>query len=262
MDHKIFHMNSFSRSGETLMLRCLDAHPKVHVVHQINEPDKPSDLDLFRFLMNYEPKVISSDNDIIKNAGVDEGAVLVLKNAVWKHKYDYQGFGLVRNPFAVANSFKMLGKDEARYQRLQTQFVRWAKCIDVDLLPMIRAENWDPITCFCALYNSKMSTIIDDKCEFIRYEDFVVNPESSLKIICKTLGVGWDPKVLNSHALYQEEEYGHGGIKLWKEINAKSLDGYKKLPNDELAKIYSLTKILHEKLGYRYINNECTILSS
>ena len=82
MNHKIFHMSSFSRSGETLLLRSLDAHPNIHVVHQIREPDTQEDLPLWHYLMAYEPTEIDHNHEHIQAARIKPGAVLVLKNAV------------------------------------------------------------------------------------------------------------------------------------------------------------------------------------
>jgi hypothetical protein len=252
-------MSSFSRSGETLLLRCLDAHPDIHVVHQIREPDADADLALWKFLMDYEPTEIPHDHELIQAAGVKEGAVLLLKNAVWTHPYPYNGFVLVRNPFAVVNSFKILNEDDVKYNKRKQQYRRWARQIDAKVLPLINKEP-DNITCLCALYNVKMAPLAKLGLPILRYEDFVTYPETYLNKICDYLGVVWNDLLLKSHTLYSEGELGHGGIPLWKPIHTGSLHSYQKLPKEVISKIYSLTKPVYEMFGYQYKNNKITTI--
>lgn len=258
-NHKIFHMSSFSRSGETLLLRCLDAHPNIHVVHQIREPDTEADLELWRFLMTHEPTEIPHDHKLIQAAGVKPGAVLVLKNAVWTHRYLYKGFILVRNPFAVVNSFKILAEEEQKFIKRNQQYRRWAQYIDPSLLPLINKDP-DNITCLCALYNVKMGSLANSGLPVVRYEEFVTEPEKFLKLICKYIGVDWDVSVLNSHEFYAQGQHGHGGIPLWKPIHTGSLHSYQNMPDEVLSKIYGLTKPVFESFGYSFNEGKCSLL--
>lgn len=257
--HKIYHMNSFSRSGETLLLRCLNAHPLIHVVHQINEPDTAEDLALWKHLMQFEPTEISSDNSYVKAAKVPSGAVILVKNAVWTHEYKHNGFILARNPFAVANSFKIIHEDEEKFKRRKNQYLRWAKQIDSKLIPYVKEEQ-DSFKILSSLYNAKMLDAVNLKQPIVKYEDFVINPEKQLLKICICLGISWDPVVLNSHLSYQEGDKGHGGIELWKDIHAGSLHSYKKLPDKVKASIYAITRNSIIGLGYTYDGNECTVI--
>ncbi len=123
-------MASFSRSGETLMQRCLNAHPKIEVVHQILAPDTEDDIRLFRALMDRKDQTISSTHKLLAHRDFGPESILLLKNAVWTHKYPRRGFTLVRNPFSVVTSAKRDAPDPAQAERQKRQQLRWAKGID------------------------------------------------------------------------------------------------------------------------------------
>lgn len=259
--HKIFHMNSFSRSGETLLLRCLNAHPLIHVVHQINDPDTAEDLALWKHLMRFESTEISSDDSYVKAAKVSPGSVILVKNAVWTHQYFHKGFVLARNPFAVANSFKITDENDRKYAKRKKQYLRWARLIDSKLIPYINQEE-NSLKILLVLYNAKMLDAANLNQAVIKYEDFVTDPEVSLRHICSVLEIEWDPLVLNSHAYFKEGEYGHGGIPLWKDIHGGSLHSYKKLPKEVKNTIYSICRNSIAALGYYYDGEECNVVSN
>lgn len=258
MNHRIYHMHSFSRSGETLLLRCLNAHPNIHVVHQINAEDKPEDIALHNFLKDYKEKVIPHEHPLVEEASVKNEDVILLKNAAWANSYEHNGFILARNPFAVANSFKMVDENERRHKRRKRQYRRWAKGIDKNLVPFVNDEE-DSFVNFSVLYAAKMGDAVELNQEIIYYEDFVINPEASLRKICSVLQVEWDSSVLKSHELYSEGEYGHGGIPLWKDIHSGSLHSYKKLPQADIYKIYGVTRSVIKKLGYKFDGDACYV---
>ncbi len=99
-EHNIFQMTSFSRSGETLLQRCLNGHPQIEVVHQIHEPDLKEDLELFHYLHKTKVTTIAHDHPKVAHRNLKPGSVLVLKNAVWTQTEPRKGFTLVRNPFS------------------------------------------------------------------------------------------------------------------------------------------------------------------
>ena len=246
--HRILHMSSFSRSGETLMLRALHAHKQVHVVSQLSYHDRPEDNALLKVLMKTKEKSLPASHPAVKAAGVEPGKVIVVKNAFWEHQYDYDGFVLIRNPYSVINSFKVIGEsDDKRLRRLE-QLKRWTGTIDRKMLPSI-----DPMSSFeyvCALYVRKMLPLANLPLPVIKYEDFVSNPSVYLRNLTKKLGLEWDKNVLSAHEFFKEGDIGHGGIKLWQPIHQDSLDSYKKLDEEWLSKIYSLTWPVIERFGY------------
>ncbi|MDI5885846.1 hypothetical protein ACFO0O_06550 [Cobetia amphilecti] len=253
----IFHMSSFSRSGETLMLRCLNAHPLIHVAHQILSPDSKEDFKLFRYLQRYEEDSISSENEMVMQARVPSGSVIVVKNAVWCHQYPYKGFALVRNPFSVYRSFSIANEPVKGFMHRKAQMYRWAIGIDKNLIPGVASSS--NLESFCALYNRKMQDIINSGVKIIHYENFVQNPEKYLKIICSELSLPWDSSVLKSHEFYSEGDIGHGGIKLWRPIHQGSKDSYKKVCPQDFSRIYGLTYPILNQLGYHVTDEEIMI---
>jgi hypothetical protein len=257
-NHRILHMASFSRSGETLLLRCLDAHPNIHVVHQIREPDRKCDLALFRFLMEYQHTDIDAAHPLVKQCGVAPGATIILKNAVWTHAHDFKGFVLARNPFAVIQSFKLINETAEKHAFRQKQISRWAKYIDEQLLSA--ANEADHLEMICMLYSRKMFPLLELNLPILRYEDFVQQPLNTLKSLLIQLDIPWDARVLESHTLYPQGLHGHGRIKLWEPIHSNSLDSWKaRLPKTTVARIYGMTAQLMKGYGYHFKDGELTL---
>lgn len=257
MNHKIFHMASFSRSGETLVLRCLNAHPDIHVVHQIKNPDDRNDFKLFRYLQHYSEQEISAEEPLVKAVNPRPGARFVVKNAVWCHKYPYKGFALVRNPFSVYRSFSIENEPVKDFLHRKAQMYRWSLGIDQNITPSISKTT--NLETFCALYNRKMYDIIKSGIKIIHYESFVSEPEFYLKKILQELEVPWDESVLNSHERYSEGEVGHGGIKLWRPIHQGSKDSYKRVGGQDFSRIYGLTYPILSMLGYEFVDGELVV---
>lgn len=250
MEIPIFHMASFSRSGETLLQRCLNAHPRIEVVHQIREPDSAEDIALFQHLMTRKAQTISIKDPLVAHRKLSENSILLLKNAVWCHSYPRRGFTLVRNPFSIVTSAFRDAPDPEQAERQKRQQFRWAKGID----PLTRGvQGQDPtLTGFMILYARKMLQDRLDGLPFVRYEDFVDAPETVLKKIVSHLGLEWSDRVMRSHEDYSEGQEGHGGIKLWSPIHKGSTDKYKKLSPQTKAQIYGISHEVLRRYGYTW----------
>ena len=247
-------MASFSRSGETLMQRCLNAHPDIEVVHQINEPDMPADRALFRTLKRRENATIDSNDPLIQHRKMKQGSIVLLKNAVWTHQYARQGFVLIRNPFSLVASALRENPPPQKVKSQRLQQIRWARGIDPFLIPMMNASP--TLLGFLALYTRKMLQDRRENLPFVRYEDFITNPELWLRKIVSHLDLPWSDRVLKSHEHYGQGTKGHGGIKLWKPINSKSSDKYKLLSQKTIAKTYGVTHEVLQQYGYVWDGNE------
>jgi hypothetical protein len=248
--HTIYHMSSFSRSGETLMLRCLNAHPDLHITHNLNAKDNKAEIGLFHLLAKTSETSISHENQTIQKAGVKTGNIIVLKNASWTHKSPFKGFVLVRNPISVANSFGFTSP------QFTARMKKFCEGIEPKLMTAMNDEVSDRISQFCMLYNLKMSNLSSLGLPIVRYEDFVARPETVLRTLLEDLSIPWHDNVINSHELYNEGDIGHGGIKLWKPIHQGSLNTFKKLGEGNIAKIYGLTYPTMKQFGYDYNDGE------
>ncbi|MEQ6250831.1 sulfotransferase [Sulfitobacter sp. HNIBRBA3233] len=243
-------MASFSRSGETLLQRCLNAHPDIEVVHQIMARDIPEDLEVFDKFTQRKEQHIDIDAPLLKHRNLKPSSVLLLKNAVWVHGHPRRGFTLVRNPFSlIASSYREAPPpDQAKRQRAQQ--IRWARGIDPKMINMMDGSK--TIHGFLALYSRKMLQDRRDGLPFVRYEDFVAEPEPWLRKIVAHLGLPWSDRVMKSHEDYAKGLKGHGGIKLWQPINQGSTNKYKAMSEAVKAHIYGLTHEVLHQYGYTW----------
>lgn len=248
MNIPIFHMASFSRSGETLLQRCLNAHPDIEIVHQIQRVDTPEDLALFNHLMERAALTMPVDDPLLAHRKLGPKSVLVVKNAVWTHAHPRQGFTLVRNPFSVIMSAFRDAPDPDQRERQKRQQLRWARDIDPRMQHFMK--NDDTLSSFLALYVRKLLQDRRDDLPFVRYEEFVAEPERWLRRIVAHLGLDWNDKVLKSHEDYPDKAIGHGGIKLSQPIHQGSTEKYKKLSPELQSHIYGLAHEVLLQYGY------------
>lgn len=243
----VYQMASFSRAGETLLLRALNAHPRLAVVHQVHEPDREEDLTLFRMLKDLDVRRMSLDDPRLAHRDDLDGVeALILKNAVWEHAYPFAGFILMRNPLAIIASARTMNETSSHREQVR----RWGRGIDVRMLPFLNSS--DATTAFCTLLTRKLTAAHATGLPIVRYEDFVNRPEPVLRRLVAHLGVEWNDIVLRSHEQYSVGEFGHGGIRLWEDIYTNSLEKYRKLGNINKSKIYSLCYPLFELYGYEF----------
>ena len=256
-NHRVFHMASFSRSGETLMLRCLNAHPKIEVVHQILESDTAEDLALFNHLMERRETTIPGDHPLLAHREMAPDAVLVVKNAVWIHAYPRVGFTLIRNPFSVIVSAHR-HTEKKDHSPHRNQQMRWCKAIDPIMLPYIKSG--DIMDGYLALYVRKMLQDRRDGLPFLRYEDFVTDPATWLRRIVAHLGLDWSDRVMRSHEDYAEGEMGHGRIKLWRPVHANSKNRFKSalLPH-QISRVYAFAHEVLAVYGYDWDGTEVAL---
>lgn len=248
----VFHMASFSRSGETLTLRSLQAHPQIEVVHQIKKTDTPEDFSLFRTLQrSFEPS-LPMDHPSVAHRDLKPDQVLLLKSAVWIHKAPWKGFILCRNPLSVVNSMRLTTNPdniETQKQRL----IRWARGIDPLLIPQI--ERVDNHVGLCILINRKMLADHASGNPIVHYERFVENPEKMLRKIIAHFGLEWDERVLRSHEDYSQGAIGHGNIKLDSAIHQGSQHSYQKISEEQRNEIYMYCAPVMNAYGYKYDGN-------
>lgn len=244
----IFFMASFARSGETLVLRCLNAHTRISVLHQIHEKKKEpraakvllSKIKERASTSIWFPRGLSSAFD---------RSVLLVKNMVWVHRYPYRGFTLARNPYSVAASMKKMAIAKNETEEFQRQrLIRWADGI----CPSLRdfAATGNEVAVLATLYREKMDAALRAGHPVIHYEDFVSDPEQSLRRILEHMNLPWDSRVLASETGYAPGEIGHGGIELWKPVEpARAMYGGG-LTDAEIDTVSSITENTRSALGY------------
>ncbi len=252
---RIFHMAGMARSGETILLRSLSQHPKIKIVHNLFEKDRPHETALFRFLKAHEGTSIATDHRLVAPYGLEDDQSFVLKQGVWEHPFDFKGFILARNPLAIFAS--LLTYDEvmgsSRYQNWplnEARLKRWLK--DIEPTAVAELEGRRPVEQFAVFYNRRMGRLSERELPVVSYEDLAVAPEETLSRICGVLGLGYDPALAIAHRAFPAPCPGHGKTDLSRPINSKSVGRYKDvLTVEEQEELWHLVADVAGGYGYR-----------
>lgn len=227
-DLRIVHMASLARSGETMVLRALDAHPAVHVVHDLHEVNTAADQALYRLLRLWPAARLPRwqlEQHIAPGLVAAGRSVLLLKQGVFAPRHAAAGFGFIRNPYAVFCSLwhydaRLAGQTPTpalnlrhwRERRLPRLLV-WADASLPALLPALRAEA-DPVRQFLLYWQARVAQILATQACVLTYEEFVTAPEDALRRICQAIALPWDAALLQAHRRHPAGRRGHGGIDL------------------------------------------------
>ncbi len=251
----IIHVASMARSGETVFLRSLNAHPQIYNLVNLKEKDNEAETQLFRFLQHYEFKQIDRAHPLTENLKLKPNQTLLVKQGVWEHKYPFNGIVLVRNPvsvYASMISYNASSPEEfqARKKALTRNCKRWLRDIDNQLLDSFDSLN--VIEQFCAFYNRRMYPLSQLGLPIVHYEEFCLRPEPYLKKVLSSLSLNYEESVTQSHLNYSAMATGHGLIQLAEPINPKSLNKWQKyISEDEFNVIAALTYNTWNAFGYK-----------
>jgi len=270
--YRVYMLNSFSRSGETMLLRALAAHPMIRVAHDLNARNSRLEQALVGRIRNEGAITIGADDPVLGDDRPPEGGVIVVKNAVWTHAFPCPGFVLARNPFSIVTSLaavevgaeeeaeraplgrlvrRLRGRDfpwsDAAID-LREKIERWSRGIDARMAPF--ANRTDPVSAIAVLWARKMLEAHGRGGPILRYETFVHDPEPPLRGLLAWLGLPWDDAVLSAHERYPADAIGHGGIRLGEPITAGSQDKYKAMPLAAFHAIYAMTAGVMRLYGY------------
>lgn len=251
----VFHVASMARSGETVLLRSLAAHPRLHVVHNVEQHDSKAAGKLFRHLTTFAGRRIARRHRLVRAVIAPEHAALVLKQGVWEHRHPFDGVVLVRNPVSVWASLRTYDRAEhgpdldANWRFNVERLLRWLGDIDRELCAGFAART--PIDQFCTFYERRMLPLLRSGLPVVRYEDFVADPRRELLRITDAIGVGFDAAMLRAHEDFDPRAVGHGNIALGKAIDPASLDKYLAVvPEHEFDEIAARTRSTTDAAGY------------
>ena len=252
----VFHIASMARSGETVLLRTLAAHPLVRVVHNLTKAETSNSVALFDFMRGFKGRRIERNHALVRSFGLKSGMVLVIKQGVWEHRFPFSGVIMSRNPVSIFAS--LLNYDtkhesgsclEDSWRGNRGRLSRWMQDIEPAMVDQL--GDMEPIEQFCAFYNRRMGQLLETGCPFVRYEDFVTTPEDVLKKITAEMHIDYDPGMLSSHKDYGEGEQGHGKNDLSRPLSQDSLHRYRSVVTQkEFDTIVSLTLDVHKAYGY------------
>jgi hypothetical protein len=224
---RIAHMASLARSGETMLLRAWQAHPQVHVVHDLRATNTDAEHRLYRLLRSWP--LATLPRAALADAGIDDvpagATVLLLKQGVFTPRWPVAGFGLVRNPYAVFCSLwrydaKLQGQDADAATHLHhwhtlrlPRLLVWADATAPGLQTAIRAET-DPVRQFLRFWQARVAQIVATQRCVLTYEDFVTDPAPALQRVCRALALPFDAAMLQAHRRWTPGTHGHGGMDL------------------------------------------------
>ncbi len=231
---RIVHMASLARSGETLLLRTLSAHPLVHVVHDLHPANSEAETRLFKLLRVWPAASLPRwqiDQHIAPRSVAPGAEVLLIKQGVFAMAGPFSGFGLVRNPYA---SFCSLWSYDARLagqvpsdalnrqhwqQRRLPRLLAWADACLPGLVGTLLAEA-DPVLQFLLFWQARVAQIVRQCETVVLYEDVVLQPRAALQRICKAAALPFEPALLHAERRFSPGQRGHGGIDLGQPIRA------------------------------------------
>ena len=267
----IFHVASMARSGETVFLRCLAAHPKICNLVNVEVEEQDEKLQLCQYLQQYRHSRISYDHPLVKRLNLEQQKLVLVKQGTWEHKYPFNGLVLVRNPisiYASLISYGLKGKNaEIELQKRKQNagssknFLRWMGDIDESIMDYYQDLNY--LDQFCTLYNRRMYPLSQLGLPIVHYESFCQYPQQYLGAILRHFSLDYDRSVLNSHSQYESNQKGHGLIDLSSPVNTKSLDKWKNyVSSEEFNRIASLTCNTWQAFGYELNPTNITVKSS
>lgn len=225
---RIVHLGALARSGETLLLRTLAAHPRVHVVHDLHQINEAPDLALYRLLRVWPAATVPRwqvEQHVAPGRVSPQARVLLLKQGVFAPRQPAAGFALVRNPHAVFSSLwsydallagqtptAALNAHHWRTRRLPRLLI-WAEAMVPGLVGRLRAET-DPVRQFLLFWRARTQQLLAHFPTVVRYEQFVQAPEAEVRRLCAALALPFDAGLLRAHEAHRPGQRGHGGIDL------------------------------------------------
>lgn len=251
----IFHLASLARSGETLVLKYLSAHSKIHICHNLFKDDTQQELALFEHLMTRKSQSIAVIHPKVHHLKLKKRDVLLIKQGVWNHQHPFKGFVLARNPLSVFASLwtydlkEMGGSPAQNWIYNIERMKRWLGKMDRSLLNGF--DQLSPEQQFCAFYNQRTEHLASLGLKIFRYEDLFKDPEKWLTEVCSVMGLAYESQMVDAHLMFQSRDEGHGGTDLSRPLDNRSLGKYQNiLSGDQIRFVTEKTRDTAQKMGY------------
>lgn len=203
----IFHIASMARCGETVLLRSLASHSRIHVVHNLGEREEAHSLRLFEYLKHYRKTKIRCLHPYVRPYNVLSDDVLVLKQGVWEHRFPFRGIILSRNPVSVYASLRNYDAQDgsasdldALWQYNAERLSRWMR--DIESLLVDEMLSLAPVEQFCLFYNRRMGALAQLGVPIVHYEKLAADPYIVLATVVHAMGLDFEDSMLSAHADY------------------------------------------------------------
>lgn len=262
----IKHVASFARAGETMTLRMLASHPRIHVPLQIQQAEDVVDQKFVARVVDQELQSISVDDPYARARGLIPGSVVVVKQGVWAPRA-FDGIVLVRQPFAFVASMLECDRQEGLpnghgqrlvFARTYERLLRWSERMDQALCARINATD-DVVDALGVYYRWRVSWLTKRGLPIFRYELVVKEPKKSSEAMCQALGVEFDDAILDSHN-HHRGKVGHGKNDLERPIDASSLDKWRALDLSVRRRILRTCSGAAFQAGYRLYEDEVLLI--
>ncbi len=264
-DLDIRFLASCARSGETMVLRHLSAHPQIHVPFDLKANDGPQKAQMLAFFKSVEESRVPREVIPQEAWGDAKTKMILVKQGVWEHPHPFKGAVLARNPLSVIASLlaydhpgmapvvsrelSAAPKGAEKAAPYWARLLRWQKDIDPSFAPLLL--QMDHVEALCAFYTRRMLALVNSGLPVVHYESVVARPEEGFRALLTALELPWHDAVLGADQSYPQGHIGHGNNDLGRPVDMQSLQRHKEIlePKDR-DRILGLTWAAWSALGY------------
>jgi hypothetical protein len=258
-DVRVFYMASFSRSGETLLLRHLAAHEEISVPYNLEASENETSIRVLDLMRYNVPDMLSASEAL--ELGIS--TPVVVAKQIWEHPKPFNGFILVRNPVSVvASIIRHLSKGEDAQITRNGYLRRWAGYVDEGYSGLIDScsENDAFISMVTALWSRRMRHLLGTGLPIVHYERLVTDPATCLHKIISLFGMSGSTAVIEAHTAYANQHLGHGGNDLSRAIDGNSLSVYRSVLTAEQINLIKVIGYETARLyGYQLYGSEIAV---
>ena len=234
------------RSGTTLALLMLQAHPQIKGIDETEFPSPypfPSSLALYYYQLQKKSLCLKLPEHIFN------------VEYIARHFPQAKILWIVRNPYSVISSMSLLKNTQGSWikrcgatelKRL-IPFFPEINQLDLDSLDEISLATmvWKYKNQALNIYKAKGLQVFDFK-----YEDLVADPQTMMSDILKFLGLDWSDRVLEHHKFHQPNKTYPGNTKGDKALDTSRKSSQPKLTESEQNTVISLAEELINYYGY------------
>jgi protein O-GlcNAc transferase len=204
--NKLRMIHNMARSGGTLICKCLgcmqgvvlisETHPLVEPFHPLNQA-----MEWFGLLTRHEMAELKKQGHasytrsiaLIEQRCRERGDILVLRD--WGH-LDYTGYPHIAPGYRPLVYTELSGSfDIVRISIARDPVTQWQSLMQLDLMKKPLQSGAFGLDQFLAGYRRYAELCVETG--YIRYEDFLRDPESEMRKMCDRLQIGFDPDFIN-----------------------------------------------------------------
>jgi len=207
-------IHNMGRSGSTLMCKCLGCMQGVVLLSELHPHVWPSFNPLNQALRWFGLLTQAEIDDLQKRGSIsytqvielieqrcrERGDILVLRD--WAH-LDFTGLPFVTNPSYRPLLYSELAQsfDIIRISTTRDPVTQWQSLIQLDVMLKPLQSGTFSLDKFLVGYRKYAELCVETG--FIRYEDFLQNPDQEMNKLCDHLQIKFDPDFINKWPDYK-----------------------------------------------------------